>query len=256
MPLSSPAGRHRVDRLLVARGIAATRAQAQAAIAAGLVTADGVVVTKPSTAVADTAILTAEAPHPWVSRGGVKLAHALDVFAIDPSGRDCLDLGASTGGFTDVLVTRGARSVTAVDVGTKQLHAKLAADARVTSLERTDARDLVPAMFAAPPSLLVADLAFISLAKAIGRALACLLRPADVVLLVKPQFEVGPAKIGKRGIVDPAVAEDAAARVGAELSARFGFRIIAIIESPIVGGDGNREFLLHARFGEPERQAP
>jgi 23S rRNA (cytidine1920-2'-O)/16S rRNA (cytidine1409-2'-O)-methyltransferase len=239
--------RKRADLVLVARGLFPTRAKAQAAIATGLVRADGAPVTRASDLVDEAAAIEAAAPHPWVSRGGVKLAHALDAFAVDPAGRVCLDLGASTGGFTDVLLARGARQVVAVDVGTGQLDARLRADPRAVVRERTDARALRPEDFPEPPSLLVADLSFISLGKAIGPALACCAAEADLVLLVKPQFEVGPERVGKGGLVDPALAEAAAHGVVGGLACGHALRTLGLVESPISGGDGNREWLLHAR---------
>jgi 23S rRNA (cytidine1920-2'-O)/16S rRNA (cytidine1409-2'-O)-methyltransferase len=240
-------GRKRADLLLVERGLFATRAKAQAAIAAGLVVVDGRTVAKASEGVAADATITAEAPHPWVSRAGVKLAHALDVFAIDPSGRACLDLGASTGGFTEVLLARGARHVTAVDVGTGQFDAALRADPRVALREKTDARTLRPEDFAEAPSLLVADLSFISLLKAIGPALACLAPRAELIALIKPQFEVGPDKIGKGGLVAEADAREVPARIAEALTRDLGLDVLAVADSPILGGDGNREYLLYAR---------
>jgi 23S rRNA (cytidine1920-2'-O)/16S rRNA (cytidine1409-2'-O)-methyltransferase len=248
--------RRRIDRLLVSRGLVASRAEAQAAIAAGRVRVGDRIVVRPSEAVAEDAPIAAERSHPWVSRGGMKLAAALDAFAIDPSGRACLDLGASTGGFTDVLLARGARLVTAVDVGRGQLHPRLAADSRVVSREATDARALRPDDFAEPPSLMVADLAFISLGKAIGPALACLAPGADVVLLVKPQFEVGPARVGKGGLVAPHDAETSLAEVSAALARDHALTLRATIESPIRGGDGNREFLVHAVTRAPSPATP
>jgi 23S rRNA (cytidine1920-2'-O)/16S rRNA (cytidine1409-2'-O)-methyltransferase len=239
--------RKRADLVLVARGLFPTRAKAQAAIAAGLVSVAGRPVERASDLVEADADILAAAPHPWVSRGGVKLAHALDAFAVDPAGRVCLDLGASTGGFTDVLLARGAAQIIAVDVGTGQLDAKLRADPRVLAWEKTDARSLLPVDFAEPPSLLVADLSFISLGKAIGPALACCAPEADAVLLVKPQFEVGRAKVGKGGLVAPQDAEAAFREVAAALEAEHGLAVLASTESPVRGGDGNREWLLHAR---------
>jgi 23S rRNA (cytidine1920-2'-O)/16S rRNA (cytidine1409-2'-O)-methyltransferase len=239
--------RKRADLVLVARGLFPTRAKAQAAIAAGLVRADGAPVTRASDLVDEAAAIEAAAPHPWVSRGGVKLAHALDAFAVDPAGRVCLDLGASTGGFTDVLLARGARQVVAVDVGTGQLDARLRADPRAVVRERTDARALRPEDFPEPPSLLVADLSFISLGKAIGPALACCATGADAVLLVKPQFEVGPGRVGKGGLVDAAHAEAAAREATAALARDHALNVLGSIESPVTGGDGNREWLVHAR---------
>ncbi|HVV93628.1 MAG TPA: TlyA family RNA methyltransferase [Hyphomicrobiales bacterium] len=241
--------RERADRLLVARGLFATRAQAQAAIAAGTVVADGRAVAKPSDLLAPDAAIEAAPAHPWVSRGGVKLAHALDAFGIDPAGRVCLDVGASTGGFTDVLLARGAATVVAVDVGHGQLHPKIAGDPRVVSLEGKDVRDLAAADLPSPPNLIVADVSFAPLAAVLPAALALAAPATELVALVKPQFEVGRAGVGKGGIVrDPALHE-AVCRDAAALVAGLGWRVLGTIASPIAGGDGNREFLLGARRG-------
>jgi len=236
--------RVRIDLLLVARGLVESRAKARAAIEAGGVTADGAVVGKPADLVDEAAVLEVVAPHPWVSRGGVKLAAALEAFGVDPAGRVCLDVGASTGGFTDVLCARGAAKVYAVDVGTGQLHAKLRGDARVVSLEKTDARMLTRAVIAEAPSLVVCDVSFIGAAKALAIPLALADARADLVALIKPQFEAGP---GKGGVLDEATARAAAAQTVAALDGVEGFRIVAVMDSPIRGGDGNLELLLHAR---------
>lgn len=238
--------KRRLDVVLVERGLMPTRAKAKAAIEAGLVSVDGGVVRKPSDLVAPDARIAAEAPHPWVSRGGVKLAAALDAFGVDPAGRECLDIGASTGGFTEVLLTRGARRVTAVDVGHGQLHPRVAGDPRVVVRERTDARALSPEDFAARPSLLVADVSFVSVLKVIAAPLRCLAPGADVVLLIKPQFEAGRDKIGKGGLVAADDAETARDTVVARLATDFALEVGGVIDSPITGGDGNREYLVHA----------
>lgn len=230
--------------MLVARGLVESRAKARAAIEAGGVTADGAVVGKPADLVDEAAVLEVVAPHPWVSRGGVKLAAALEAFGVDPAGRVCLDVGASTGGFTDVLCARGAAKVYAVDVGTGQLHAKLRGDARVVSLEKTDARMLTRAVIAEAPSLVVCDVSFIGAAKALAIPLALADARADLVALIKPQFEAGP---GKGGVLDEASARAAAAQTIAALDGVEGFRAVAVMDSPIRGGDGNLELLLHAR---------
>lgn len=238
--------RIRADLLLVSRGFAESRAKAQAAIAAGGVTADGRPVRRPSEMLEPGAALTVTPAHPYVSRGGVKLAHALEAFGIDPEGRLCLDVGASTGGFTDALLRAGAARVFAVDVGRGQLHPRLADDPRVVSLEARDARGLTRADLPQPPSLIVADVSFISLAKALPCALALAAPGAELVALIKPQFEADPQEIGKGGLVPDdraaAIAEAAAAR----LDGIAGFGRRALIESPIRGGEGQREFLLHA----------
>lgn len=242
-----PAPRLRADLLLVARGLLDTRARAQAAIAAGRVRAAGRVVAKASDLLPEDVALEAEPAFAWVSRAGLKLEAALTAFGVDPAGLVCLDVGASTGGFTDVLLARGAAHVTGVDVGRDQLHPRLRADPRVTSLEELDARDLAPAHLPAPPALVVADVSFIGLLKAMPRPLRLAAAAADLVALVKPQFEAGRERVGRGGLVDPAVAEAVAGEVAARLDGLEDFRLLGLIESPIRGGDGNREFLVHAR---------
>jgi 23S rRNA (cytidine1920-2'-O)/16S rRNA (cytidine1409-2'-O)-methyltransferase len=240
--------RERADRLLVARGFYESRARAQAAITAGLVTADGVPIRKASDAISSTAEIEAKPEHPYVSRGGLKLAAALDHFQLDPAGRICLDVGASTGGFSEVLAVRGARRIYAVDVGTGQLHPRIAARSEVLSMEQTDIRTLDPARLAEPPDFAVVDVSFISL-KLVLPAIGKLLRArATIIALIKPQFEAARAAI-KKGIVrDPAVhaavCDDIAAFFAAE-----GWRVGGVIPSPIPGGDGNREFLIEAERG-------
>jgi 23S rRNA (cytidine1920-2'-O)/16S rRNA (cytidine1409-2'-O)-methyltransferase len=238
--------RTRADLLLVSRGLVESRAKARAAIEAGGVLADGVLVQKPSDLIEETATLAVTPPHPWVSRGGVKLAAALDAFAVDPAGRICLDVGASTGGFTNVLLTRGAARVYAVDVGSGQLHASLRDDPRVISLERTDARTLTPAQIAEPPSLIVCDASFIGAAKVLATPLALAAARADLIALIKPQFEAGP-NAGRAGVLNEDVARAAAQSTITALDGLENFRTIAVIDSPIRGGDGNLELLLHAR---------
>jgi 23S rRNA (cytidine1920-2'-O)/16S rRNA (cytidine1409-2'-O)-methyltransferase len=240
--------RERADRLLVARGFYESRARAQAAITAGLVTADGVPIRKASDAISSTAEIEAKPEHPYVSRGGLKLAAALDHFQLDPAGRVCLDVGASTGGFSEVLAVRGARRIYAVDVGTGQLHPRVAARSEVVSMEQTDIRTLDPARLAEPPDFAVVDVSFISL-KLVLPAIGKLLRArATIIALIKPQFEAARAAI-KKGIVrDPAVH----AAVGDDIAAFFtaeGWRVGGVIPSPIPGGDGNREFLIEAERG-------
>jgi 23S rRNA (cytidine1920-2'-O)/16S rRNA (cytidine1409-2'-O)-methyltransferase len=235
--------RTRADLLLVARGLAESRAKARAAIEAGGVRAGGAVVAKPSELLDDNALLELTAPHPWVSRGGVKLAHALDAFGVDPAGRVCLDVGASTGGFTQVLLARGARRIYAVDVGSRQLHASLRDDPRVVSLEHTDARGLTRALIPEAPSLVVCDVSFIGAAKALVVPLALAAEHADLIALIKPQFEAGP---GKGGVLAEAEARAAARAAIAGLNGLGGFVVIGEIDSPIRGGDGNLEMLIHA----------
>jgi 23S rRNA (cytidine1920-2'-O)/16S rRNA (cytidine1409-2'-O)-methyltransferase len=237
--------RKRIDRLLVERGLFESRTQAQAAIAAGLVTADAVPVGRASDEVRADATLRAEPAHPWVSRGGVKLAAALDHFAIEVSGRACLDVGASTGGFTEVLLARGARSVTAVDVGRGQLHARLRGHPRLVVLEATDIRKLDPAQLE-PPDLITVDVSFISLKLVLPVALA-LAKPSTVLLaLIKPQFEVGRREL-KNGIVRDAAVQARACRDIEDLVVSLGWRASGLFASPITGGDGNREFFVAAR---------
>lgn len=238
--------RIRADLLLVARGLAESRVKARAAIEAGGVTANGALVEKPSDLIAEDAELTLAAPHPWVSRGGVKLAAALDAFGVEPAGRVCLDIGASTGGFTHVLLTRGAAHVYAVDVGTAQLHASLRDDPRVTNLERTDARALTRALIPKPASLIACDASFIGAAKVLLTPLALAASSADLIVLIKPQFEAGP-NAGRDGVLSEDVARNAAAQTVAMLEGVEGFAKIALIDSPIKGGDGNLELLLHMR---------
>ncbi|MBX3485085.1 TlyA family RNA methyltransferase [Phenylobacterium sp.] len=238
--------RSRADVLLVARGVFESRAKARAAIEAGGVTADGRPVGKPSELIADDAVIEATPAHPWVGRGALKLVHALDIWDIAVAGKVVLDVGASTGGFTEVCLSRGVAKVYAVDVGHGQLHPKVAADPRVVNLEATDARDLTPELVPEAPDLIVTDVSFISLAKALPAALA-LARPAvTLVALVKPQFEVGPERVGKGGLVtDPAARADALQGAMTFLAAKA-WTVRATTDSPIEGGDGNREFLLWA----------
>ena len=237
--------RQRADRLLVERGLFDSRAKAQAAIAAGLVSANNVTVRKAAETISVNADLRARAAHPYVSRGGVKLAAALDRFGFDPQGRVCLDVGASTGGFTQVLLERGARLVYAMDVGRGQLHESLRRRREVVSLEETDIRTFSPERLDTKPDLIVVDVSFISLKLVLPPALALAKLPAQLVALIKPQFEAGRAAL-KKGIVrDPAVhaavCDDIAAFV-----ASLGWRVLGVIPSPIDGGDGNAEFLLGA----------
>ncbi len=239
--------RKRADIVLVERGLFASRARAQEAIAAGLVSADGAVVRKASENLAPDARIVAGAPHPWVSRGGVKLAAALDAFALDPAGLCCLDVGASTGGFTDVLLTRGARSVVSVDVGHGQFDARLRADPRVSLREGLDARRLTRAIAGAPRAI-VCDVSFISQRLLLPHVLALADRSAWLVSLVKPQFEAGRERLVKGAVKDPA-----ALRFACEAVRRcvedLGWTSLGLIPSPLPGGDGAREFLYAARHG-------
>jgi 23S rRNA (cytidine1920-2'-O)/16S rRNA (cytidine1409-2'-O)-methyltransferase len=237
--------RMRIDRLLVERGLFESRAKAQAAIEAGLVMADDMPVTKASLELSVDAVLRAEPAHPFVSRGGVKLAAALDHFGFDPVGSTCLDVGASTGGFTDALLARGAARVYAVDVGHDQLHHRLHTRAEVVSLEGTDIRALAPGRLAPPPAFVVIDVSFISLKLVLPTALALARPPARLVALIKPQFEAGPAHV-KKGIVRDASVHAAVTADVARTVAALSWTVLGTIPSPILGGDGNREFLLGA----------
>jgi len=238
----------RIDQLLVARGVFDSRARARAAIEAGLVKADGRTVAKPSEKVAEDAVIEAEAAHRWVGRGALKLERALDLWPVAVEGRVVLDVGASTGGFTEVCLDRGAARVFAVDVGTGQLHATVAADPRVVNLEKTDARDLTPAIITEAPSLIVCDASFISLLKVLPVALELAASGADLITLVKPQFEAeGPKAVGKKGVVkDPEAHAAAVARVRDWLESG-GWSVREVADSPITGGEGNVEFLLWAQ---------
>jgi 23S rRNA (cytidine1920-2'-O)/16S rRNA (cytidine1409-2'-O)-methyltransferase len=237
--------RQRIDRLLVERGLFESRAKAQAAIEAGLVVADGAPVRKASEEIATNAKLQASAAHPYVSRGGVKLAAALDHFGFDPKGRTCLDVGASTGGFTQALLERGAAHVYAVDVGRGQMHQSLRNNVKVTSLEETDIRTLSASMLGEAPDLVTIDVSFISLKLVAPAALALAKRPAQLIALIKPQFEAGrgahKSRRGRDAAVQTAVCDDIAAFVAA-----LNWRVLGVVPSPITGGDGNAEFLLGA----------
>ena len=237
--------RQRADRLLVDRGLFESRAKAQAAIEAGLVTADEKVVLKPSEQIPADAKLQASAAHPYVSRGGVKLAAALDHFGFDPKGRICLDVGASTGGFAQVLLERGARRIYAVDVGTDQLHKSLRARPEIISLDSTDIRQLSPDSLDEPADLVSIDVSFISLKLTLPSALGLARSPAQLVALIKPQFEAGPGAV-KKGIVRDGALQQAICDDIARFVASLGWRVLGVIPSPILGGDGNAEFLLGA----------
>ena len=239
--------RRRIDRLLVERGLFDSRAKAQAAIEAGLVSANGVAVRKPSDEIAVDAPLTATAAHPYVSRGGLKLAAALDHFGFDPRGLACLDVGASTGGFTQVLLERGARLVIAVDVGRDQLHASLRGRADVVSREQTDIRTLAAESLSHSPDFVTIDVSFISL-KLVLPAVTALVPKARLVALIKPQFEAGPERVTKGIVRDPAVHAEVCEGVQNH-AASLGWQVLVVIPSPIDGGDGNREFLLGAVRG-------
>ena len=240
--------RLRADRLLVERGFFDSRAKAQAAIEAGLVQANGATVRKASEEVARNAAIEASPAHPYVSRGGVKLKAALDHFAIDPKGRTCLDVGASTGGFTQVLIARGALRVYAVDVGKAQLHAALRGRPEIVSLEETDIRKLSASVFAEAPSLVTIDVSFISLKQVLPAVSALAAPAATLVALIKPQFEAGRERV-KKGVVRDAAVHQAVCDDIAAFIAALGWRVSGVIPSPIAGGDGNVEFLLGATRG-------
>src|SRR5437870_237669 len=243
--------KRRADQLLVDQGLAESRAKAQALILAGLVSASGRRIDKPGTALAeDTELTLAGRDHPWVSRGGVKLAFALDHFAIDPGGMIALDVGASTGGFTDVLLARGAARVHSVDVGRGQLAWKLRQDPRVVVHEGVNARYLSHPEIPEPIDLVTCDASFIGLATVLPAPLALTVERAALVALLKPQFEAGPGEVGKGGVVrDPAVHRTVCERIAAWIGAQPGWSVSGIAESPITGPAGNREFLIHARKG-------
>ena len=240
-------GRKRADVVLVERGLFDSRAKARAAIEAGGVVVDGRTLAKASELVDEAAAIEAVAAHPYVGRGALKLSHALGLWPVLVEGRTVLDVGASTGGFTEVSLERGAARVYAVDVGRGQLHPKLAGDPRVVGLEGVDARNLTAAMIPVAPDLIVTDVSFIGLAKVLPAALRLATFGADLIALVKPQFEVGPDNVGKGGLV-----KDEALRIRAlddviEFLRGSGWIVRATADSPITGGDGNHEYLLWAQ---------
>jgi len=246
----------RADLLLVARGLAESRAKARAAIEAGGVTAGGRPVRRASELLDEAAELVAAPAHPWVGRGALKLVHALDLWSVQVDGRVVLDIGASTGGFTQVCLSRGAARVYAVDVGRGQLHPSLASAPRVVALEGTDARRLDAVQISQAPGLVVCDASFIGLAKVLPAALNLAKPHAELIALVKPQFEVGPERVGKGGVVkDPTARADAVAGVAAFLQGA-GWSVLAQADSPIAGADGNLEMLLHARKRPPLSERP
>jgi 23S rRNA (cytidine1920-2'-O)/16S rRNA (cytidine1409-2'-O)-methyltransferase len=240
--------RQRLDLLLVTRGIAPSRERARALILAGLVRVNGSAAVKAGTVVDETADINLTAPdHPYVGRGGLKLAHALDAFHVDVVDRSALDIGASTGGFTDVLLRRGVRHVVALDVGHGQIDWRLRTDPRVTVKERVNARFLTPADLPGPVDLVTIDVSFISLQHILPAVPPLIASAADVIALVKPQFEAGRAEVGAGGLVRDAAVH---ARVVDEIrraGAAVGLRPVAETPSPIAGATGNREFLLHFR---------
>jgi len=237
----------RADIVLVERGLAQSRSAARAAIEAGRVRANGVEIEKPAQLVLENATFEYAPAHPYVARSALKLLAALDRFALSPRGFVGLDLGASTGGFTEVLLLRGATKIYALDVGHGQLHSRLLSDPRVVSLEGRNARALSLRDVAEPPEFVTADVSFISLKLALPQALSLAKPGAWMVALIKPQFEAGRAKLGKGGIVrDESDRQAACNAVRAWLSNEQGWRVDDIIESPIAGGDGNREYLIAA----------
>ena len=240
--------KRRIDAVLVDRGLAPTRARAQALVMAGRVYVGEKRVEKPGVLVDDAVHLDVRGGDPFVSRGGVKLDGALSAFALEVTGLRCLDIGAGTGGFTDCLLKRGAKSVAAVDVGYGQLAAKLRADPRVVLLERVNARNLTRGQVPEPVDLIVCDASFIGLELVLPAPLALAAESATLVALIKPQFEVGKGRVGKGGVVrDPALRREVCERIVAWLDARPGWRVEGLIESPILGADGNQEFLVCAR---------
>jgi 23S rRNA (cytidine1920-2'-O)/16S rRNA (cytidine1409-2'-O)-methyltransferase len=242
-----PAAKRRIDQLLVERGLAESRTRAQALVLAGIVFSGETKLAKPGQTIAIDAPLEVRGrDHPWVSRGGIKLAHALDHFALDPAGVTAMDVGSSTGGFTDVLLARGAAHVFAVDSGTNQLAWKLRQDPRVTVLEQTSARVLTAAQIDRPCSWVVCDASFIGLAKVLEVPLQLAASPCQLVALIKPQFEVGRGEVGKGGVVrDPALHARVCGEVQAWLEGA-GWQVQGIAQSPITGPEGNIEFLIAA----------
>jgi 23S rRNA (cytidine1920-2'-O)/16S rRNA (cytidine1409-2'-O)-methyltransferase len=243
--------RMRLDVIVTERGLTPSRERARAVILAGQVTVDGQVVSKAGTAIAaDARVELVQPDHPYVGRGGLKLAHALDAFQVGVEGREALDIGASTGGFTDVLLRRGAVRVVALDVGHGQLDWGLRNDPRVVVIEGRNARFLSPQDLPGPVDLVVIDVSFISLTQILPQVPAVLREDADVIALVKPQFEAGRDEVGKKGIVrDPDVHARVLERV-TMAAAGLGLSRVAMTPSPITGAEGNREFLLHLRAAQ------
>ena len=247
-PTIAMTSKERVDRLLVARGLFESRTRAQAAIAAGRVTADGILVRQASEAISPAATITAEPEHPYVSRGGVKLAAALDHYGIDVAGHVCLDVGASTGGFTEVLLARRARLVYAIDVGNKQLHSRLRGRDDVISIEQTDIRKLEPARLLDLPDIATIDVSFISLKlvlPAVGRLLQT---RARIIALIKPQFEAS-RRDSKKGIVRDDKVHTAVCNDIARFLTPLGWRAGDVVSAAIRGGNGNQEFFIAAKRG-------
>jgi 23S rRNA (cytidine1920-2'-O)/16S rRNA (cytidine1409-2'-O)-methyltransferase len=246
--MSAPPDHKRVDVLLVERGLFESRSRARAAIEAGLVTANDKMIAKPSEIVPADAVLQAQPAHPYVSRGGVKLAGALDRYPIDIEGHVCLDVGASTGGFTEVLLANGAAIVFAIDVGRGQLHRSLRGHANVVSMEETDIRSLEGKRLPARPDVVVIDVSFISLKLVLPVALSLAAAPMHLLALIKPQFEA-QGKHAKGGIIRDAAVHAQVCDDIAAFAASLGCEDIEVFPSPITGGDGNAEFFLGARRG-------
>jgi 23S rRNA (cytidine1920-2'-O)/16S rRNA (cytidine1409-2'-O)-methyltransferase len=240
----------RLDVVLVERGLAETRAAAQRLVMAGLVFSNDRRLDKAGQAVTDDVALDVRGqPHPYVSRGGLKLEKALDHFAIPVEGRVALDVGSSTGGFTDCLLQRGTAKVYAVDVGTNQLAWKLRSDPRVVSMEKTNIRDVTRAEIPEPIGLIVCDASFIGLRTALPNALALAAPGAHLVALIKPQFEVGKGRVGKGGIVrEPELHQEVVDTITGWLAEMPGWSVLGVTDSPITGADGNKEFLIAGRF--------
>lgn len=236
----------RLDQFLVDNGWFESRAKASAAIKAGLVSVNGLTATKAASKVSNSCQIEAQPEHPWVSRAGIKLDHAIVRFKIEVADRFCLDVGASTGGFSQVLLSHGAARVYAVDVGQKQLHAALQNNPRIASMEKTDARTLQSSQFDPIPDLLVCDASFISATKILVTPMSIMPVGADMITLVKPQFEVGRENIGKGGVVrDASIALQALRNIESWVHTQ-GWEVRQSDTSPVTGGDGNTEFLLHA----------
>lgn len=247
---SAKAQKRRIDQLLVDRGLAESRARAQALVMAGLVFVGEMKIDKPGHQVAEDAALDVRGrDHPWVSRGGIKLAHAIDHFGLDPAGANAMDIGSSTGGFTDVLLTHGADHVFCVDSGTNQLAWRLREDPRVTVLEQTSARILTADLIDRPCNWVVCDASFISLAKVLDVPLKLAAPQCQLVALIKPQFEVGREEVGKGGVVrDPALHARVCDDVRGWIEG-LGWQVQGIAQSPITGPQGNVEFLISAQRG-------
>ncbi len=243
-------GKQRADQLLVERGLAESRSRAQAMIMAGLVYLGEQRINKPGQEVAlDAPVTVRGQDHPWVSRGGLKLAHALEHFAIDPSGLIAADIGASTGGFTDVLLSKNIAKVYAVDVGQGQLAWKLRENPRVSVMEKTNARYLDRTLIADPLDMIVCDASFIGLETVLPAAMKLVAQTAWLVALIKPQFEVGKGRVGKGGVVrDPLLHQEVCERIIAWLAAQPGWEVLGVSESPILGPEGNKEFLICGKY--------